>query len=108
VDQEIRSRVFRARGLDVRGADAGVDVTLAIPHVHAPAELLLDVCPQPHVRAEQDLRVVSVRVVDVAHDLDRVGRGAAVVGQRLDLRGRVHIHHHHALRELRAPGRELF
>ena len=85
----------------------GVDVALAVPHVHAPAELLLDVGAEPHVGAEQDLGVLAVGLVDVAHDVDRVGRGAAVVGQRLDLGGRVDVHHDDPVRVLRAPGGEL-
>ena len=107
VDQEVRARVRGARGFDVGRADAGVDVALAVPDVHAPAELLLDVGAEPHVGAEQDLGVRAVRLVDVAHDVDGVGRGAAVVGQRLDLGGRVDVHHDDALRVLRAPVGEL-
>ena len=46
-------------------------------------------------------------LVDVADDIHRVRGGAAVVGQRLHLGGRVHVHHDHALRILRLPVREL-
>ncbi len=98
MDQEVRAGVRGAGRLDVRRADAGVDVALAVPDVHAPAELLLDVGAEPHVGAEQDLGVGAVGLVDVAHDLDGVGRGAAVVGQRLDLGGRVDVHHDDPLR----------
>ena len=43
-----------------RGPDAGVDVALAVPHVHLAAGLLLDVGAEEHVRAEQDLGVRAV------------------------------------------------
>ena len=59
---------------------------------------LLDVGAEQHVGAEQDLGVGAVGVVDVAHDVDRVGGGAAVVGERLDLGGGVDVHHDHAPR----------
>ena len=36
VDQEVRSWMRGACGLDVGRADAGVHVALAVPHVHAP------------------------------------------------------------------------
>jgi hypothetical protein len=84
-----------------------VYVALAVPHVHAPVKLLLDVGTEPHVGAEQDLGVLAVRVVDVAHDLDRVGGRANVVSQRLDLSARVHVHHDHALWVLLLPRSEL-
>ena len=41
-----------ARGVDVRRADARMHMALAVPYVHALAELLLDVGAQPHVGAE--------------------------------------------------------
>ena len=97
VHQQLGSGVAGAGGFEVRRADPGVHVALAVPHVHAPAEDLLDVGPEPHVGAEQDLRVGAVGGVDVAHHLDRVGRGAAVVAERLHGGRRVDVHHHHAL-----------
>ena len=63
-------------------------------HVQGPPGRLLDVGAQEHVRSEQDLDVVAVLGVDVLDDLHGVGRRAAVVGQRLDLGGRIDVHHH--------------
>ena len=93
VDQELGVRVRGARRGDVRGPDPGVDVALAVPDVHPPAELALDVGAEEHVGAEQDLGVRAVGRVDVADDGDRVRGRAAVVGQRLDLGRGVDVHH---------------
>ena len=75
--------------------------------MHAPSELLLDIRAEPHVRPEQDLRVRSMRLVYVAHHVDGVGRRAAVVGQSLDLRCRVDVHHDDTLRVALAPSGKL-
>ena len=85
VDQELGGGMRGAHRGDVGGADPGVDVAFAVPDVHPPAELVLDVGAEEHVRAEEDLGVLAVGLVDVADDRDRVGGGAAVVGERLDL-----------------------
>ena len=45
--------------------------------------------------------------VDVLHDLDRVRRGAAVVGLRLDLGGGVDVHDHDRARMRRLPVTQL-
>src|SRR5207248_5146626 len=96
VDEEVGLGMRRPRGLDVAGADARVHVALAVPHVHAPAELLLDVGAQPHVGPEEDLGVLAVGLEYVAHHRDRIGRRAAVIRQGLDLGGGVDVHDHHA------------
>jgi hypothetical protein len=93
VDHELGARVGVAHRGDVRGADPGVHVALAVPDVHAAPGDALDVGPQPHVRAEQDLHVLAVLLPDVLDHAHGVRRGAAVVGLRLHLGGRVHVHH---------------
>ena len=97
------------------GPDAGVDVALAVPDVEAGAAvgvlldpgLALDEGAEPHVGAEEDLGVRTVLAEDVLDDLDRVPRGAAVVGLGLDLRRGVHVHHDHGAGVLGLPGAQL-
>ena len=55
------------------------------PAALSEAELVLDVGAEEHVRAEEDLGVLAAGLVDVADDSHRVGGGAAVIGERLDL-----------------------
>ena len=88
VDQELGLGMLGPGLGDVVGADAGVDVALAVPDVEAAAALgivdqaglALDEGAQPHVGAEEDLGLGTVLGPDVLDDLDRVGGGAAVVG----------------------------
>ena len=107
VHQQLCPRVVGAGRFEVRGPDPRVDVALAVPYVHALAEDLLDVRPEPHVGSEQDLGVGTVGVVDVTHHVDRVGGGAAVVAERLHGGGGVHVHHHDTPRIAIPPGRQL-
>ena len=107
VDQELGARVLVAHARDVRRADAGVDVALAVPDVHPAAGHALDVCAEPHVGPEQDLGVVAVLAPDVLDDLHGVGGGAAVVGLGLDLGRRVHVHDDQRARMLGLPRAEL-
>ena len=66
---------------DVLGTDPGVDVALAVPDVEArvalgvasEAGLAGDERAQPHVGAEEDLRLGAVLGPDVLDDGDRVG-----------------------------------
>ena len=88
VDEELRSWLLGAHPVDVVGLDPGVHVALARPHDHRLAGDPLDVGAQPHVRAEQDLDVLAVLGPYVLDHLHGVGRGAAVVGLRLDLGAR--------------------
>ena len=68
MDQELGLRVLGADVADVVGADAGVDVALAVPDVEARAalgvvlepRLALDEGAEPHVGAEQDLGLGAV------------------------------------------------
>jgi hypothetical protein len=84
-----------------------VDVALAGPDVHAATCLPLDVGAEEHVRSEQDLGVVAVLVPYVLDHRDRVRRRAAVVGLRLDLGGRVHVHDDDGAGMLRLPCAQL-
>ena len=93
VDEEVGAGMRGAHRRDVARADAGVDVALAVPHVHRAARALLDVGAEEHVGAEQDLGVLAVLAVDVLDDRDGVRRGDAVVGLGLHLGGRVDVHH---------------
>ena len=82
------------------GIDAGVDVTLAHPHVDVlAARHAADVGAEEHVGQKEDLPVGGNRV----HDLDRVARRAAVVALGLDLGGRVHVGDDDRARMLRLP-----
>ncbi len=107
VDQEVGARVGVAHRGDVARADAGVDVALAVPDAHLAADRLLDVGAEEHVRAEEDLGVLAVRLVDVPHDGDGVRRRHAVVGLGLDLGGRVDVHHDDGAGVLGLPGAQL-
>ena len=78
---------------DVARADPGVDVALAVPHVHRLAGALLDEGAEEHVGPEEDLGVLAVLAVDVLDDRDGVGGRHAVVGLRLDLGRGVDVHH---------------
>ena len=115
VDQELGLGVLGAGPLDVLGADAGVDVALAVPDVEAGAALgvvaqpglALDEGAQPHVGAEEDLGLGAVLGPDVLDDLHRVGGGAAVVGLRLDLGRGVDVHDDQGAGVLGLPGAQL-
>ena len=95
VDEEVGARVLGAGARDVAGPDPGVDVALAVPDVQRAPDRLLDVGAEEHVRAEEDLGVRAVLAQDVLDDADGVGRGHAVVGERLDLGRRVDVHDRH-------------
>src|SRR5438067_1650372 len=66
--------------LDVRRPDAGVDVALADPDVHALAGHALDVGAEEHVRAEEDLGVGTVLSIVVRQD-----HGVLLFRERADL-----------------------
>jgi hypothetical protein len=84
-----------------------VHVALAVPDVHLAAGDLLDVGAEEHVGAEEDLGPVPVLAEDVLDHGDGVRRRDAVVGLRLDGRGRVDVHDHDGARVLGLPGTEL-
>ena len=107
MDEEVGARMLGARARDVGGTDAGVDVALAIPHVERSPDHLLDVGAEEHVGPEEDLGVGAVLAQDVLDDLDRVRRGHAVVGQRLDLGRRVDVHDGDRAGVLGLPGAQL-
>ncbi len=115
VDQELGLGVLGPGLGDVAGADAGVDVALAVPDVEAGAPLgivvqaglALDEGAQPHVRPEEDLRLRPVLGPDVLDHLDRVGGGAAVVGLGLHLGRGVDVHDHQRPGVLGLPGAQL-
>ena len=104
VDQEVHLGVLLAQLVDRRGPDAGVHVALAVPDLQIAAGLLGDVGAEPHVRAEQDLGVVTVLLEDVLDDAHGVARRAAVVGLGLDLGRGVDVHHDDRARVLGLPG----
>ena len=107
MDQKFGLGVLGAQVGDVERADAGVDVALAVPHVHRPADLLLDVGAEEHVRPEEDLRIGAVLAVDVLDHAHRVRRGHAVVRLRLDLGRRVDVHDHDCAGVVGLPGPQL-
>ena len=100
---------------DVVGADPGMDVALAVPDVEAGTALgiveepglALDEGAEPHVGTEQDLRLRPVLLPDVIDDLNRVRRGAAVVGLGLDFGRRIDVHDDDGAGMLGLPGAKL-
>jgi len=72
MDQELGARVLGAEVLDVLRRDAGVDVAFAHPDLERAAGRALDERAEPHVGAEQHLRVLAVLAPDVLDDLHRV------------------------------------
>ncbi len=74
----MRVRVRVELPLHVLGADAGMDVALPEPEVEMPARLMFDVQAEEHVGQEEHLALGR----DRPHDVDRVGRRAAIVGLR--------------------------
>jgi hypothetical protein len=107
VDEEVGARMRGAHVRDVARPDAGMDVALAVPHVHRAARPLLDVGAEEHVGPEEDLRVGAVLAVDVLDDRHRVRRGDAVVRLRLHVRRRVDVHDYDGARMARLPGPQL-
>ena len=103
------------RALDVLGPDAGVNMALAVPDVEPRVArrivgqpgLAGDERAQPHVGAEEDLRVRPVLAPDVLDHLDRVGRRAAVVRLGLHLGRGVDVHDHHRAGMLGLPVAKL-
>ena len=75
-------------------------------HTCMPAELLLDVGAQPHVGTEQDLGV-GAGCRRCGAPPARRWRRCSVIGERLHLSGRVHVHHDNPPRILGPPLRQL-
>src|SRR5882672_11489577 len=103
VDQQVRVAMLAASAVDVDGPDAGVDVTLALPHVHRAAGHLLEVGAEKHVGQKEDLFVFR----DCADHALRIPRRAAVVAQRLHFGGGVYVRNDDRARVFGLPGSEL-
>ena len=87
----------------VLGADAGMDMALSEPEVEMPARLVFDVQAEEHVGQEEHLPLGW----DRPHDVDRVGRRAAIVGLRFHRGVGVDVGDDDPVGVLGAPGADL-
>ena len=107
MDQEVGPGVRSPDRADVVGPDAGVDVALAVPHVHRATRASSRRRRRGTCRGRTGSRCRPRAREDVLDDLDRVRRCAAVVGLGLDLGGGVDVHHHDRAGVLGLPFAQL-